>query len=398
MSMPPLGLATDGSPQPDSPRPRILFVTTTLDVGGAEVMLVDLVSRLIEDGVEVGVASLAGRGVYGDALRDAGATLYAATSRLSASLLALRAVRSFAPDLVHGWMYHGNVSAWLAARILQRRPLVWTVHQSLYDLRNEKPRTRVFLRVSRHQSRTVDHITYVSDTSRQQHDAFGYASGSISVIPNGFDVPAPGLAAAWRAEQRQALGIDDTTFVVGQVARLHPMKNHVGMLDIAAHLRHLHEDFTLLLLGEGLDDSNASFVHEVERRGLRDHVRLLGRRSDTRKVMAAMDALCVPSLWGEAFPMVIGEAMSVGVVCVASDIGDSRELVREVGHLLPAGDEHAFARALAMLAARSHEARSRDGEVASAFIERTFGLPEITRRYERIYARLLPNHTLAAWN
>lgn len=391
----PCGPAAIAGSRTFSPRPRILFVTTTLDVGGAEVMLVDLATRLLANGFDVGVASLAGEGVYAGALRDAGATVYAAGSRISASHLALRAVQAFAPDIVHGWMYHGNVTAWLAARVLRNVPLVWTVHQSLYDIRNEKPLTRMVLRLSKHQSRSVDHITYVSGTSCQQHGAFGYAREKVSVIPNGFDVPSRTLAATWRTAQRHALGIGDGTFVVGQVARLHPMKNHLGMLNIAAQLRSLHEDFTLLLLGEGLADSNTSFVREIEQRGLQGHVRLLGRRSDTRQVMAAMDALCVPSLWGEAFPMVIGEAMSVGVVCVVSDIGDSRELVREVGHLLPAGDEALFARTLARLATRGSDDRMCEAAAASAFIERTFGLTAITRSYERIYDQLLPDHAMA---
>jgi glycosyltransferase involved in cell wall biosynthesis len=375
---------------------RVLFVTTTLNVGGAEVMLVELVRHLVARGYRVGVASLAGAGVYGETLRELGATLFTAGSTLQAATLASRAVSEFAPDVVHGWMYHGNVAAWLGAKLrMHARPLLWTVHQSLYDLKNEKPRTRIFLRASRAMSTTVEHITYVSGTSREQHHAFGYSARSDSTIANGFDVPDAELLTTWRRQVRAELGIADGAFVVGQVARYHPMKNHLGMLRIAARVA-ASTDLQLLLLGDGLDASNTELANAIDTLGVRPCVRLLGRRSDTRQVMAALDALCVPSLWGEAFPMVMGEAMTVGVACVASDIGDSRELVRDVGHLVTAGDEATFADRLVQMARRSPEASAAEGQRARAFIEANFGLREVAARYERLYEQLARGQAVPA--
>ena len=257
------------------------------------------------------------------------------------------------------------------------------------------PTAKSFLRASRALSTTVEHITYVSGTSRDQHHAFGYCALRDSTIANGFDVPDPELATAWRREARAALGISDGAFVVGQVARYHPMKNHHGMLRIAARVA-ATTDIQLLLLGDGLDADNTELGAAIDTLGARPYVRLLGRRSDTRQVMAALDALCVPSLWGEAFPMVMGEAMSVGVACVASDIGDARELVRDVGHLVTAGDEATFAERLVQMAGRTPDVTADEGRRARAYIQANFGLSEVATRYERLYDMLARGHAVPA--
>ena len=364
---------------------RVLFVTTTLDVGGAEVMLVELARHLIPAGIAVGVASLAGDGAHGENLRALGATVFPARSRREGIGLARRAVAAFAPDVVHGWMYHGNVAAWTAARLRVRPlPLVWTVHQSLYDIRQEKPTTNLLLRLSRHISRSVDMVTYVSDTSRKQHRAFGFEPRRECTLANGFAVPDQAQAAAWRRQHRDALGIGEHTFVVGQVGRHHPVKNHAGMIRIAARLARAQEDICLLLVGGGMDAGNDELMQAIDAAGIRERVMLLGQRSDARELMAALDALCVPSL-AEAFPMVIGEAMGVGVPCVASDVGDIGALLQDIGVALPVQDEQGFADALLALARRDPQARARDAEHARASILQRFGLAQVAGHYLSLY-------------
>lgn len=60
--------------------------------------------------------------------------------------------------------------------------------------------------------------------------------------------------------------------------------------------------------------------------GLEGHVQLPGERQDVGRINAGLDLACSSSL-GEGFPNVIAEAMSAGVPVVATDVGDSREIV-----------------------------------------------------------------------
>lgn len=366
--------------------PAILFVTTTLDVGGAEVMLVELARDYVARGARVGVVSLAGEGAYGAALWQIGVTVYSAIPRSRALLHVVGAIRKFQPDVVHGWMYHGNVAASLA-RWVAASPaaLVWTIHQSLYELRREKPLTRLLIRAGRVLSTRASAITYVSGTSLEQHAALGYSNDMTLVVPNGFAQPNARDVANWRRRHRDQIGARDTDFVIGQIARFHPMKNHLGMVDIAARLIQRHADTLVVLVGHGVDSDNSALRARIADHGIDERVRLLGRRSDASHLVAAIDVLCVPSLWGEAFPMVMGEAMSAGVVCVTNDVGDARVLVEDIGTVVPSGDEAAFVDALFRLAQRSDAQRNRDAECARASIERRFAMQTIAERYLRLY-------------
>lgn len=59
-------------------------------------------------------------------------------------------VKDFRPDLIQGWMYHGNLVATLARTLAPGRPVVaWNIRHSLYELGYEKPMTRQVIRANR---------------------------------------------------------------------------------------------------------------------------------------------------------------------------------------------------------------------------------------------------------
>src|SRR5690606_2543527 len=97
-------------------------------------------------------------------------------------------LRKSEPDIAQGWMYHGNLVAWMLSRIAGPRVrLAWSVRQPLQDVSMEKPLSRAVIRTNALLSKSVDHTIYVSDFCRAQHVAAGFRSAD-SVIPNGFDL------------------------------------------------------------------------------------------------------------------------------------------------------------------------------------------------------------------
>jgi len=370
---------------------RILHVITELGTGGAEAMLYKLL-QATDGAVEVRVLSLMAGGSNARRIEALGVqvdSLDMGRGRLPgpASIWRMRQVmQEFLPDLVQGWMYHGNLAAWLAARMCTPRPrLFWNLRQTVYDIRRETKLTRWLIRLGARLSPAADKIIYNSEVSARQHESAGYAAGKRVVIPNGFDVGALESQADARESVREEFGLAPDALLIGQVARYHPMKGHLRMLQAAASVvqSSLHAGF--LLVGHGVTPDNMDLAEPIHAMGLDDHVILAGERVDVARLMAAMDVMVSASEWGEGFPNVLGEAMAAGVPCVATDVGDSSSVIGDCGILVAAGNPAGLARAIEDLLALTSEQRNTIGLRARERVRQLYSMDRIAALYMGAY-------------
>lgn len=369
----------------------MLHVTSGLGTGGAELMLERLISSANPRSITSAVLSLGPRSEIGDRIAASGATVWNANMngwrRFSDVPFSLRkALAAWRPDVMQGWMYHGNVAATLLARLPGRRvPVVWTIRQSLYDVRKEKPGTRIAIWVGRALSGTPTFTIYNSLEAAESHARLGFSRQRQLIIPNGFDcsrfVPNPSA----RARIRLDLAIPDGDLVIGHVARYHPIKGHELFIEAAASVAERHSSVTFVLAGAGVDDLNQELAAPIQSRGLGSRVRLLGLRTDIPDLTAVFD-IAVVSSHAESFPNVVAEAMACEVPVVATDVGDSTSIIGGTGIVVSRGDAAAIARAMLSLATLSPHERQRLGREARVRIQTQYGLDQIARRYWDVYS------------
>jgi len=306
----------------------------------------------------------------------------------SVRLLALsRYLRRLRPDLIQGWMYHGNVAATMANVFTRERvPVLWNVRGTLPDATENNWRSSFVIRLSGLVSSAPDKIINNSVTSAVEHEErLGYPATSRVFLANGFDTelfrPSPDAYASLR----QQCGLSNSTPVIGLVSREHPMKDHRNFLTAAAMFNRLHPEVHFCIVGEKLDARNArlnSLVSELE---LNDSVHLLGRRDDMDKVTGGFDIACSSSAYGEGFANVIGEAMSCGVPCAVTDVGDSSRIVHDTGCIVAPRDSTALAGAFEHLIQIGAEGRRTLGLRARERIVKHFSLEAIVKQYEDLY-------------
>lgn len=372
---------------------RVLHVITCLFRGGAETMLYKLAAELpLGAGFEHSVISLMDGSQFdfaslGVPVRSLGLVRGLPTP---AALWRLRQmIVETGADLIQGWMYHGNTAASLAASGVGR-PLVWGIHHSLHDLSAEKPLTRLLIRSGSRLARQhkLSRIVYCSEASRVQHEAIGYPSHKSVYIPNGFDcqrfVPDPEA----RRRLRAALGLDEDTVLIGNVARFHPIKNHVGMIQAFSSIAERHPRARLLFAGLGLSAENGPLMQAIRRVGHEDRIILLGERDDIPRVFAALDLLLLGSR-SEGFPNVLGEAMACGVPCVTTDVGDAARIVGDTGLVAPAGDDAAMAMALERALSYSEGERKALGMRARSRIVDNYSMAVVAGRYASLYREVV---------
>jgi glycosyltransferase involved in cell wall biosynthesis len=173
--------------------------------------------------------------------------------------------------------------------------------------------------------------------------------------------------------------------LVGLIARFDTQKNHLGFLEAASKIHAQLPDVHFLLAGEGVDSrSNHLLTAAIAAHGLQANVHLLGRRTDIPRLMASLDVLASSS-HGEAFPNVIGEAMSCAVPCVATDVGDSSSIIGNNGRVVPPGDMTALAREIVAFLTLPPQAKALLGVRSRAHILSNFEVGYVSRLYEAFY-------------
>jgi glycosyltransferase involved in cell wall biosynthesis len=114
---------------------------------------------------------------------------------------------------------------------------------------------------------------------------------------------------------------------------------------------------------------------------------LLGQRRDVPRIQASLDILTSSSI-SEAFPLTVGEAMSCGVPCVATDVGDSALMVGNCGRIVPPSDPAALAAAIIDVLSLDPDSRNKLGDAGRTRVCELFDLGAVTRRYESLYQQL----------
>ncbi len=372
---------------------KILHIITDLCTGGAERALYRLLSGGLQERFDNAVLSLSDEeGVFVAVIREMGIPVHSLGIRGSlpgiGSLHELRRiVTRFRPDIVQGWMYHGNLAAWLASRLTSgRAALAWNIRHCLYSIENEKRLSRQVIRANRFLSGSPAVIFYNSRLSRRQHEAFGFPVSGGRVIPNGFDVEQLAPSDRKAHTVRAGLGIPHDARVVGHVARLHPMKDHGTFVRAAVSVTELLNDVHVVLCGLHVGPENSRLT-ALAPGALRKRFHFLGERNDVPDLMCAMDVFCQSS-WSEAFPNVLGEAMATGIPCLATDVGDSAHIIGDTGLVVPPRDEEAIAAGLKTMLEWPPEKRKSMGRAARSRIKENYSLQKTLEQYASVYKRL----------
>jgi len=395
-------------------RIRILHVIPSLDVGGMENGVVNLINALPAERFEHHVACLLHSGPLAARIHGrAGVTeLHAGRHDPGTALRLARTILRYRPHLVHArnWSCWPDAAAACAMTGVGR--LIWGIHGWTTDRR--MPWTRAL--ACRQLARSTRQLYAVCrDAAQRFADEAGLPVGRFEVLYNGVDAVrfAPGTD---RATTRAALGLSAEACVIGTVGRLDPIKNYEMLIEAAAHLCHtsngggpsetdpLAHDVggtvgggragvaggavatELVFVGEGPEEAKLRAL--AGRRGVADHVRFLGRRDDIPRVLRAFDVFALTSR-REGMSNAILEAMACGLPVLATRTGGNAELVvdGETGLLIESGRVESLVRALRMLTSRA-DLREAMGTAGRRRIESLFTIGRMAEAYAEMYERI----------
>jgi glycosyltransferase involved in cell wall biosynthesis len=327
--------------------PSVTFVAPYGLLGGSERYLELLLEGLPRERIREIV--LLQHGPFEERLRDLGyAPVVLPTSPRSWAILAgarrLRSIlRSTRPDLVHANGIKAAVVSLLATRGMGI-PVVWVKHDLSYD----GPVARAVALGCR----------LVVAPSAAAAQTFGRRTRARTSVVH-YGVPTPEIdRAAARELVLEVLGLPADALVVVLVGRIHPVKGHLEVVEIADNVRQEAARAHFVFLG-GADPSVPHYAAAVRNRidqlGLAEVISALGHRADARTFVAGCDVLVMPSgpdergMGREVLPFAGLEAMAAGIPAVAYADGGVPELFGECALLVPPGDRAALRASLLRL-------------------------------------------------
>ena len=364
---------------------KVLHIITWLGHGGAERQLVNLVMQYPK---ESAIFSIKAPGEISSQVKAADVPLYSGQGSGLFSFQWLRglkgALREVQPDVVMGWMYHGNLAASLTRAVGFGGPILWNIRHSVADLSREKKTTRLVIRAGAWLRGSPHRVVYNSSRAAIEHEALGYPVEKRVVLPNGFDLTRFNPNHSTGLQYRAALGIPADALLVGLVGRVHAMKNHLGWLEAFKQVRVRYGNVRCVIAGEGVTEQGGSVAAAVQRLQLDDVVTLLPAISAPERLYPALDLLVMPSLWGEGFPNVVGEAMACGVPALVMDVGDAAHVVGETGFVATGGSPEELAMSALDVLGLGAEALASCGRLARQRMEECYGTEEIGKRYRAL--------------
>ncbi|QDU99236.1 glycosyltransferase [Lignipirellula cremea] len=300
---------------------RTMFLITSMPIGGAETLLVNLVRRLDRTRIQPEICCLKELGPLGEELAQempvhhgllGGKYDCRVLGRLT-NLLRDRRIDAVVTVGAGDKMFWGRLAAWRAGCPVVLSALHSTGWPDGVGRLNRwlTPITDGFIGVA-------------SEHGRHLVENEKFPAEKVHVIPNGVDVQRFRPAPEQRARLRAELGIPADAPLVGIVAALRPEKNHLLFLRAAALLQHDLPETHFLLVGDGPEREKLTAA--VAGRPIESHVHFLGSRSDVPELLAALDLFLLTS-HNEANPVSILEAMATGLPVVSTRVGSVAESV-----------------------------------------------------------------------
>ncbi|WP_348657784.1 glycosyltransferase [uncultured Thalassospira sp.] len=357
---------------------RILFLIRSLETGGAERQLLLLAKGLAGAGCTVQIltfynsSSKFNASDYGDVK----ITSLEKTGRWGLGRFLfrlLKEVRIFSPDIIHGYLPTGNLLALIAKAVGLFRPrVVFGIRASTMDLTKFDWLAKLTYTAEKKLSVFADAIIANSEAGAL---SFRRYNKQIHVIPNGIDTEkfAPNTDA--RNRIRKAWALPPDSYVIGMVARVDPMKDHQTFISAAGSLSKDFSTMRFVCIGAG---DMSELEAECSRRKILDKFIFCGSKDNMEDYYNALDLVVLPS-FGEGFPNVVAEAMSVGKPVVASNVGAVREIVGSTGIVIDVGSSDQLATACAKM----KNAGNREVEIravvmsrftAAKLVDRTLGV------------------------
>ncbi len=371
---------------------KILYLITGLNIGGAEIVLRDIVQEINADRFQIVVVSLISTGQIGRELRENGFIVLSLDVKMKYDprllirfLLLLKRER---PDILHTHLFHANVLGRIIGKIAGVPIIISTIHNEYFGGRLRE----LLLMWTRG---LCDMTTVVSKkVSIRMMKLHIVTEKTCRVIHNGILLNSFPLILPHEREKHRLqrnLNLFHPVFVC--IGRLTKQKGYEFLLQTIFILKQRIPNLKLLIVGEG--EERLSLEKKIKELQIQDQVELVGSQSIVRDFLAVADIFLLPSIF-EGFGIVILEAMACGIPVIASNVGAVNEIIQceHSGFIVEPNDEYAFMKEIEKVLSLSQEEKIKVVSAARNVVENKFSIEKIAEEYQQLYEELLKKNKI----
>lgn len=322
---------------------KILHIITSLELGGAERLLTELVPAQKSKGHFVKVMILSDKGaVFKKELEDRGVEIVVAKSNsiksFSNVFSILNEIKKENYDIVHAHLVHAQYWTRLAKMLDGKRRKYITTEHSTSNRRRE---SKLMRSIDKFIFGGFDKIVSISEaTQKSLQEWLQREDSSFEIIYNGIDIKEFQNSKPY---SKNELGIKEDDYLIMMVSRFHQSKNQLG---VAESLMWLPVKYKLVFVGDGsLEEDVKRYCQE---NNLMNRVKFLGMRKDIPRLLKTADIVVQYSFF-EGFGITAVEAMASGKPVIASDVPGLSQVVGGAGLLVDIKDSKELAKAILSL-------------------------------------------------
>jgi glycosyltransferase involved in cell wall biosynthesis len=360
---------------------RVVHIIGTLGFGGAEQMLKRLVlAHRDSASAESLIITLLDSGVFQKELEELGIPVIAVGLKglFSLPLVLIRIVRilrDFNPSIVQTWLYHADLIGGIAARLAGIKVVIWNIRCTAHG---DSKITKMLMISNAALSYFIPtSIICCGTEARLYHQRLKFNERRMKVLPNGVDLTqfSPG---------KKKLRSSGCHFAA--IGRANILKDHRTFIKAAGLAAKSHPELTFSIHGKGVPEQ-LEYIKLISDFELEERMTLHDATSNMSELLQNVDIFCSSST-SEGFPNVIAEAMAMKIPCIATDAGDSRNIVGDTGIIVSVGDSAAMSAAMIDFYKLGPQGRDTLGIKARRRIFNDFEMNHVASLYLFHYKRL----------
>ena len=300
----------------------------------------------------------------------------------------IRLINRERPDIVHTHTAKAGTLGRIAAKLTGVPIVIHTFHGHVFHSYFGFFRTKFFLWLERLLAKFTDVIITVSEQQREEIIKYKIAEPEkIIAIPLGLDLKPFINSDTDPNEVRREFSVPEETKLVGIVARLVPIKNHVCFLEAARLVLARYDNIRFMIVGDG--ELRSTLEHKARDLGIEDRVIFMGFQNNLQKIYAGLDIIALSS-YNEGLPVALIEAMAAGKPVISTDVGGVVDLILDGdnGLLVPSNDPKSLAEATLYLLEHP-ERRKMMGVAGRKKVYPHFDKKRLVRDIDNLYENLL---------